>query len=175
MEASGFKHGGHRDFKREPGELSELVARRMQADDGAVKFVRFRFHRPLAYSITWSLRYGFASTVLSVAVIAGGLASSALAASEGANDTLIAILGLAIAVVASINRLWRPGLRAVARHQTANALRREGWAFVLAYDSYADLAELEARAAFVGAVERINRAVEAIDESQPEGEDEQGR
>jgi hypothetical protein len=174
MESTGFDARGHRDFKREPGELSELVTRRMQGHDGAVKFVRFRFHRPLAYSITWSLRYGFASTALSVAVIAGGLASSALAASEGANDTLIAIFGLAIAVVASINRLWRPGLRAVARHQTANALRREGWAFVLAHDSYADLEDLEARAAFIDSVERINRAVEAIDESQPEAEDERG-
>jgi hypothetical protein len=70
-----FEPGGPRDFKREPRELSTLVARRMVGNDGAVQFVRFRFHRPLAYSITWSLRYGYASSALSLAVIAGGLAA----------------------------------------------------------------------------------------------------
>jgi hypothetical protein len=166
-----FKRGAKGDFKREPGELSQLVAERMSGHDGAVRFVRFRFHRPLAYSITWSFRYGYASSLLSVGVIAFGLASSALAAAGDSNDTVIAAFGLVIAVVAAINRLWRPGLRAVARHQTANALRREGWAFVLGRGAYENLPDATARSEFQDAVERINAAVEAIDESQAETED----
>lgn len=173
VEPNDFPRAGRGDFKREPGDLSVLVTARMPGGKGDSEFVRHRFHRPLAYSVKWSIRYEWAFTILSIAVIAGGLLSSALAAAPGGgNDTLIVAVGLTIAVVAAVNRLWRPGLRAVARHRTANSLRHEGWMFVCGRERYDGMSADESRAAFIDEVERINKAVESIDESTSETEEE---
>jgi hypothetical protein len=119
--------------------------------------------------------YGWAFSGLSVLVIAAGLGSSAIAAGPGkTNNTAIAILGLVVALGTAVNRLWRPGLRAVVRSQTANSLRREGWAFVCTRDKYAEAEPSERIPLFVDEVERINVAAESIDEQPVDDQPGQG-
>lgn len=152
-------------FKREPEELSKQVLDVAAADESFAAFVCHRFRRPFAHSVRWSLRYGYAYLLLTLGTIAAGLAASALTAFEfGARDAIVALLGLTVAIATTLNRLWRPNVRAALRHQTANDLRREGWAFVRRQGEYAEQSDGKRLQTFTEAVEDINFVAEAIDE-----------
>jgi hypothetical protein len=156
----------HGDFRGEPFALAALIAASYEGNGDSFKaFVRYRFRRPLHYSVKSSLWYGVSFSVLSLLAIGGGLASSALATVPGNHDLAIAIIGIVIAVATAVNRLWRPGLRSAVRHRTANSLRREGWAFLCGQGSYAKGDPTQRADAFIVAVERINAEAEAIDEA----------
>jgi hypothetical protein len=158
-------------FRHEPVELTKLVSRKakdIEDDASFERFVRHRFGRPFEHSVRWSFRYSTAFTALTIVVIAGGVTSSVLAALPGhEGDLVIAVLGVLVAVTAAVNRLWRPGARAVLRHRTANALRREGWSFVCDQGAYG-AAESNPIDLFFEEVERINMPAEAIDEQEPD-------
>jgi hypothetical protein len=159
-------------FKQEPSDLQKLIVDAVgNADPGVEGFIAHRFWRPFRYSITAAQRYGFAFSALTVLVIGAGLASSVLAAAPGHhNDTIVAVLGIVVAVAAAINRLWRPGLRAVVRSRTANALRREGWAFACSRGDYAKMSSNERLGAFLDEVQKINAVAEVVDEADVEPE-----
>ena len=72
-----------------------------------------------------------------------------------------------MAILAAVNRLWRPGLRAAVRHRAANELRREGWAFVCEEGHYKN-PKVDRLGTFFSEVERINAPAEAVDEQQVE-------
>jgi hypothetical protein len=173
----GFPERTSKAFNEEPSALAGRLINIAGSDapPGFPEFVKYRFWRPLQYSLKASFWYGWASSGLSVLAIAGGLASSALAAGPGSHDTLVAALGLLVVVTTTVNRIWRPGLRAVVRSQTANQLRREGWAFVCGRGNYVDL-EPRARApVFVDEVERINVTAEAVDEQSADSDSDDSR
>jgi hypothetical protein len=154
-------------FKNEPAELARLVVNVGGRSDGDFKrFVAHRFYRPFRHSIKSAPLYGLAFSAVSVLVIAAGLASSALASTDQANTGFVVGLGLFVAVATAANRLFRPGLRSAVRHETANALRREGWSFVCGRGAYAE--NDDNRSAFVDSIERINVKAETIDEQSPE-------
>lgn len=159
-------------FRTEPAELTGLVLESAGdlVDAGFAKFVRYRYQRPFQHSVAWSMRYSFAFTTITVLIIGAGVTSSVLAGLSGhGSDTLIAVLGVFVAIAASVNRLWRPGPRAALRHRTANALRREGWSFVCKQGRYAVDVEADRLKIFFAEVERINMPAEAIDEQELEG------
>jgi hypothetical protein len=109
--------------------------------------------------------------LLTVLVIAAGVTSSVIAALPGeGGDIAIAVLGVFVAVVAAVNRLWRPGSRAAIRHRTANALRREGWSFACQEGRYQQKSGRDPASIFFEEVERINLPAESIDEQELEGE-----
>jgi hypothetical protein len=134
-------------------------------------FVRLRFQEPLRANARGGPLYGRAFTAMSVATIAAGLASSAVATASsgetlGTSDTVfVAILGILVSVLAAITQIWRPAQRSVARYQAAYALRREGWDYVHDLGRYEALEGAARRPAFITEVNRIHRGVEAIDES----------
>lgn len=153
-------------FKREPAELAHHVLETTGSGDPGIKgFVHHRFWRPFRYSIKAEKWYGIGFSALTVVVIAGGLTSSVLAGAPGNNDVAIAVLGIVVAIAAAVNRLWRPGLRAVVRSRTANSLRREGWNFVSGRGRYQDLQPPARLDVFIDAVEEINVAAEVVDET----------
>lgn len=159
-------------FKDEPLELAKLIAQK--AEDGDAEFERFvahRFYRPFKHSITVAPWYGGAFSAVSVLVISAGLASSALASADQGNTALVVVLGLFVAVATAVNRLWRPGLRAAVRHETANALRREGWSFVCERGEYTE--EADRQGVFVDRIERLNVKAENVDEQTPEANGEE--
>ena len=159
-------------FKNEPSELADLVLKKADHAGGEEfdEFVRHRYWRPFDHSVRWSSRYSFAFSALTILVIAGGVASSVLASLPNHHaNTAIAILGILVAVTASVNRLWRPGARAALRHRTANSLRREGWSFVCGQGRYRKC-ERDPIDVFFEEVERINLPAESIDEQEMEGE-----
>jgi hypothetical protein len=159
-------------FKAEPRELSKLILTKVDHGDARNQFVRHRFWRPFQHSIDTASTYSAGFTLLTLLVIAGGVASSIISQTGwGHADTLIAITGLIVAVAAAVNRLWRPGLRAALRNKVANELRREGWSFVCDEGHYKDPG-CDRVGTFFKEVERINAPAEAIDENP--GEDTQG-
>jgi Protein of unknown function (DUF4231) len=160
-----------KDSNKEPEELASLILEKAgQVDSAFGGFVKYRFRRPLSYSLRWSSWYGHAFTTLSVLAIAAGLGSSVLA-TAGKSDVIVAVLGIVVAVATAINRLWRPGLRGVVRHRTANALRREGWDFVCGRGNYDPLEDDEKRCAhFIDEVQRICASAELVDEQAVETE-----
>ena len=158
----------------EPHRLAErIVAKaRASADDQEAlqDFVALRYERPLAISGRYGNIYNWLFTGLSVVGIAGGLAASALAADGGDTDWIVVIIGIVVAVATTINQIVRPGQRSVARYQGANALRREGWDFVWDRGRYAEGDARARLSAFIDEVQRVNRAVESVDEETPEAQ-----
>jgi hypothetical protein len=158
-------------FKAEPRELSELILDKLPNGDPRREFVRHRFWRPFEHSINSAFTYSTGFTILTLVVIAGGVASSIISQTGwGHADTLIAITGLLVAIAAAVNRLWRPGLRGALRNKVANELRREGWSFVCDEGRYKKPIA-DRIGTFFKEVERINAPAEAIDETP--GEDNQ--
>jgi hypothetical protein len=165
-------------FKDEPEELSSLILERLEKDPQGPfdEFVEHRFWRPFEHSVKRADLYSAAFTGFTLLVIGGGVASSILSEVPGNPHTAIAIIGVAVALAAAVNRLWRPGLRAALRHRTANELRREGWNFVCEqghYERSDDTDQEDKRIQlFFRRVEKINAPVEAIDEQEMEGKGE---
>lgn len=156
----------------EPLKLTELVVKTAgtSSDDNFTEFVWHRYWRPFDYSVRWSMNYSVAFTALTILVIAAGVASSVIASMSGhEGDVAIAVLGVLVAVMAAVNRLWRPGPRAALRHQAANDLRREGWRFVCGEGRYRTCKKEDRLKIFFDAIEAINLTPEAIDEREMEG------
>ena len=152
-------------FKKEPEELAKLILGRFSDDDPRRKFVKHRFWRPFEHSIDSAITYSVSFTLLTLVVIAGGIASSIISQTGwGHAETLIAITGLVVAVAAAVNRLWRPGLRAALRNKVANDLRREGWSFICEEGPYKDPGG-DRIGTFFKEVERINAQAEEFDET----------
>ena len=161
----GFRRRKRSDFKHEPYALADLVVKTGDEKDRRFfGFVKYRFRRPFLHSLKWSMRYGFAVSALSLLAIGAGLASTTLAAVPGTNDVAIGLLGLLVALTTAVNRVWRPGLRAVVGHRTANDLRREGWEFVCGRGKYAEVDQAGRTALFIDSIERINASAEMVDE-----------
>src|SRR3982751_6196322 len=108
------------EFEVEPRELSALVLSKISREDPRRQFVRHRFWRPFEHSINSAFKYSTWFSVLTMVVIAGGVASSILSQTEWDHaDALIAISGLSVAIAAAVNRLWGPGLRGAMRKKVA--------------------------------------------------------
>jgi hypothetical protein len=144
------------DDPTEPDHLAGLIIDKLRIEVGAegsevtsesaVKFERhqaFVLHRFL-----WHLKnfrtfggiYAFAFTAFSIIAIASG--ATAASVSAGWNDKewarwLLLGLGLAAAISAAINQLWRPAQKATNRTAGARALCEQAWAYVEDLDSYA--------------------------------------
>jgi hypothetical protein len=128
-------------------------------------WLRFRFSGPLVEDADAGPDYSKAFNLLSIMTIAAGLAASVVANTTGGGKIVIGVLGIAVGVFTTINRIWNPSQRSTARYQAAYALRREGWDFVHGLGRYSDhrlSAQLET---FMDEVGRIHRGVEAIDEA----------
>ena len=74
-------------------------------------------------------------------------------------------LGILVGVLTTINQVWGPSQRSVARYQAAYALRREGWNFLHERGRYETLPDEQKLGAFIDEVNRIHDAVESIDAS----------
>jgi len=156
------------ELEVEPRELAALVLHKISPEDPRRQFVRYRFWRPFEHSINSAFKYSIWFSVLTVVVIAGGVASSLLSQTEwDYADALIATSGLLVAIAAAVNRLWRPGLRGALRNKVANELRREGWLFVCDEGPYKEVAT-DKVCTFFKKVEKINAPAEAIDETPAE-------
>lgn len=128
-------------------------------------WLRFRFSGPLEENAEAGPDYSKASNLLSVMTIAAGLAASVIANTTDSGKIVIGILGIAVGVFTTINRIWNPSQRSTARYQAAYALRREGWDFVHGLGRYHDLRLIAQLETFMDEIGRIHRGVEAIDEA----------
>jgi hypothetical protein len=164
---------GNIDPKIEPTELADLIVQRAEergmilGDKRFRSFVEYRWQRPFQYGFKWGRWYGLAFSALSLLAIAAGLGSSAIVTAGGEGGwwtVVVAVLGLVVGVSAAVNQIWRPAQRSVARHQSVNALRREGWDFVCDRGRYKDKWGTEGVDLFIDEIGRILRPVEAIDE-----------
>lgn len=138
--------------------------------DAQTAFVEFQFKAPMRNYTRWAGWYGFAFTVLSLAALVAGLASSGIAA--GWSDApwarwTILVLGLVAAVSAVITQVWRPGQKASSRAVGGNALRREAWDYLNDLGKYEELQPDARFSRFAVEVSAIVRAAEAVDEQVP--------
>ena len=136
-------------------------------------FLEHRFKEPLLKYGFRGPAYGRAFTYLSVSVVAAGFASSAISADQdtaGKLRWLLFGLGVLVALFTAINQLWKPGMRSVGSYRAGNALRREGWDFVLDSGRYRAVKDKpnEAFDLFVDQIREIQSQVDAIDEIQAE-------
>ncbi|HEX8054755.1 MAG TPA: DUF4231 domain-containing protein [Thermoleophilaceae bacterium] len=130
-------------------------------------WLRLRFQVPLERDALAGPAFGKSATALGVATIGAGLASSAITTASGGDwaTVVVASLGIIVGVLATINQIWRPSERSVARYQAAFALRREGWAYLQDRGRYERVAPEDRLPAFIDEVTRIHRAVELVDEA----------
>jgi hypothetical protein len=136
-------------------------------------FLRYRFGGHLRNYRYFAGKYALAFTVLSLAVIASGFASSGIAAgwngASWARGTILG-LGLVAGIAAAINQIWRPGEKAISRMRGANALCAEAWAFLECRGRYRQATgDNEGFGLFVDEVLRIVQQASAVDESPVEG------
>jgi uncharacterized membrane protein YcjF (UPF0283 family) len=160
---------------RDTGQVMTVAATRetlseRAATDPQLAFVKLQFAAPMRNYTRWGGWYGLAFTVLSVAALVAGLASSGIAAgwseAHWARWTIL-VLGLIAAVSAVVNQVWRPGQKSSSRTKGGNALRREAWEYLNDRNRYTDLDHNEAFGLFVDQVAAIVREAEEIDETPP--------
>ncbi len=83
--------------------------------------------------------------LLSLVVVAGGFATSGIAAAAGhgargsVTSWIIFGIGLVLALVGGANQLFRPSFRANERTSIALDMREEGWAFAMSAGDYEPL------------------------------------
>ena len=103
-------------------------------------FIRYRFGDQLRNYTSWNGPYAFAFIAVTIGALVTSLASSSIAGGWSNHNWArwtILFLGIIGAVAGLINWAWRPGQKAVSRARGRNALRAEGWAFVLGRGRYA--------------------------------------
>jgi hypothetical protein len=140
--------------------------------DTRVEFARLQFCSPMGNYTRWGGWYGVAFTVLSLAALVAGLASSGIAAGWSEADWArwwILGLGLVAAVAAAVNQVWKPGQKSASRTRGGNALRREAWDYLNDLGRYEELksSPQEAFGLFANQVSAIVRAAEEVDEEAP--------
>lgn len=148
-------------------------AKAVVADEGRLDcFLAFRFEVPFLRHGKRGPLYGRAFTSLSVAAIAAGVASSAISANPDSAESLrwlLFALGLVVAIVTSINQLWKPAQRSVGAYRAGNALRREGWDYVNGRGRFQGLTdERKAYDLLLDQIREIQAQVDSIDEVQAE-------
>jgi hypothetical protein len=133
---------------REVAQLQEHILGRLRT--GGIEpaplyadWVASRFTYPLRALLWQASRDGRGHVVLNLAVVAGGFATSGLAAasagghSGGTKSWIVFGIGLLVAVAGGVSQLFRPGYRATERTTLAVELREEGWAFARGGGDYA--------------------------------------
>jgi hypothetical protein len=147
-------------FKQRP----DVVERRLE-------FVRLQFADPMRNYTRFGGWYSIAFTLLSLAALVSGLASSGIAAgwseASWARWTILT-LGIVAAAAAVVNQAWKPGQKSAARARGGNALRREAWEFLLERGPYIERGADEGFGLFADRVAAIVRASEEVDEEVPE-------
>jgi hypothetical protein len=135
-------------------------------------WVRYRFLGPLDLDAKAGPSYGGAASLLGVATIGAGLASSTIAGvGDGVwADATIGALGVTVGVLTAINQIWRPGTRSVARYQSAFGLRREGWDYVHDRGRYENLGPMAQLDLLIDEIGRTNLVVEAVDRAALSGD-----
>lgn len=116
--------------------------------------------------LTVAPRENIAFGSLSIVSVAAGVAVSSLAD----NQDVVFGLGLLIAASSAANQVWKFGPRSAVRFRSGNALRQEGWDFVMGRGRYITAKDNEeAWKAFYDVVWQIERASDAMVEADPEG------
>ena len=130
-----------------------------------IGWLQHRFTDALEVDAAAGPSFGRASTALAVMTAAAGLAASALTGLGNDWEEVVIVLGILVGVLTTINQVWGPSQRSVARYQAAYALRREGWNFLHDRGRYETLTPEQRLGAFMDEVNRIHDAVESIDAS----------
>jgi hypothetical protein len=142
-------------------ELCMLIMRKIEGaalPEGARDFVQSRFKERMQRHLEVAPWQARAFLLLSVVSIAGGVAASTLGASGESSSGWVVGLGLLIAAATAINQISKVGPHSATRFHVGNALRREGWDFVMDRGRYVGVTDVKARfAAFYDAVWAIER------------------
>jgi cytochrome c biogenesis protein CcdA len=149
-------------------KLTKHVLRRIQADEDRRAFVGQRYAERLTMHTYMAPRHSAIAMTLTVIAVAGGAATSTLAATGNTDSGWLIGLGLLIVLTGAVNQVGRFGQRAAARFQAGNALRREGWDFALSEGRYAGLDDEKAFSAFYAMVWTVEQPADALAEAPPE-------
>lgn len=173
------------DDRGEPEAVSRLIEQRLARDLGLTpgdeafrpyqEFIKRRFLWHLRNFRTFAGKYAFAFSIFSVVAITSSVATASLSAGWSDQDWAkwaIFAFGLAAAVSAAINQLWRPAQKATSRSGGARSLCDHGWAYALSAKPYPRVttpgeAEEEFKT-FAQNVGRIIAKAEAADDIQAE-------
>jgi hypothetical protein len=121
--------------------------------------------------LTVAPRQELAFGVFSVLSIAGGVAVSTVSASGESQSGWVIALGLIVAASTAINQITRTGQKSAVRYRAGNALRREGWDYVMGRGRYVNLSDPKAEfEAFYDAVWDIERPADLTVELESEGQ-----
>lgn len=150
-------------------ELVSLIRRRLAAEGLATpereQFVDSRFKDRMITHLVQAPKFMVWFHVLSVVAIVGATAVSGLGGEVG---WLVTLLGVVIALATAINQAGRLGQRSAVRFTAGNALRKEGWDYVMGRGRYLNKEGAPAFALFYDAVWEIERPADAIVEAEPE-------
>jgi hypothetical protein len=145
-------------------ELAGLVLQKVDSPEEARAFVDKRFRDRLATHMRMAPLHGLTASALNIVAITGGVAASSLAAAGEATSGWVIGLGLLVAAASAVNQIGKFGQRAAVRFRAANALRQEGWDFVVGRGRYLTLSGEAAFGAFYDAIWQHERPAEAIAE-----------
>ena len=152
-------------------EIVALILPKLAAegllDDARRTFVASRFRDRMITHLGVAPRQNLAFGMLSLVSIAGGVAVSSLATED---SDVVFWLGLVIAAATTLNQIWKFGPRAAVRFRSGNALRQEGWDYVMGRGRYKRKPPDEAWDAFYDTVWQIERASDAMVEADPESD-----
>jgi hypothetical protein len=130
-------------------QLGEHILKRVNSLPRAQKdpklyddWIASEFTDPLRALLLGSVRDRRAHMLLNLLVVAGGFATSGIAAAAGSGHRgsttswIVFGIGLLLALFGAANQLFRPGYRATERTTIAFELREQGWAFAFAEGEY---------------------------------------
>jgi hypothetical protein len=145
---------------------------------GLADWVAFRFQFPLTDSVKRGKHHRRLLLSLGMGISGAGLAASLLAVLGGNGQwgvagsgtvsvwaLLAAAAGVLVGVLTAISQILKPAQRSVASYQLTHTLRHEGWDYVSGRGQYRGRTGPQALDLFIDEVNRIQRTVEAIDES----------
>jgi hypothetical protein len=164
---------GAKAAHRQAEELDELILRRVKATSGdrdaLERFVHSRFRERMIRHLTVAPRFAWGHTILGVIAIAGGVATSTLAAGDNANSILVVVVGLVVASAGALGQIFKYGMRSTVRFRAGNDLRHEGWDYALGKGKYAGMTDSQALDHFYARIWEIEAPADAsveLDEPQ---------
>ena len=159
-----FRLGARTEAGRQARELEGLILEKLPTDvrrDALERFVASRFRDRMQAHLSAGPLYGTVHTVLGVIAVAGGVATSTLAAGDEANSTLVIVVGLVVAAAGAMGQIFQYGKRSGVRFRAGNDLRHEGWDYVLGEGKYKNTSPTQAFERFYARIWEIEAPADA--------------